>query len=39
MDRARAAAVVDDLTHTGMYLPVEDGRSLFAWAYAEGLLP
>ena len=39
MDRARTAAVVDDLVRTGLYLPFDDGRSLFAWAYVEGLLP
>jgi predicted nucleic acid-binding protein len=38
-DRDRAAQVVDDLLGTGMYLPVRNGESLFAWAYEEGLLP
>lgn len=38
-DRDRAAHVVDDLVATGMYLPIDSGQSLFAWAYQEGLLP
>jgi hypothetical protein len=38
-DRATAVQVVDDLIGTGMYLPVDSGESLFAWAYEEGLLP
>jgi hypothetical protein len=38
-DRERAIQVVDDLLETDMYLPVDSGESLFAWAYQEGLLP
>lgn len=38
-DRDRAIRVVDDLLDTDMYLPVDSGESLFAWAYEEGLLP
>lgn len=38
-DRDRAAQVVDDLLATDMYLPIDSGDSLFAWAYEEGLLP
>lgn len=38
-DRDQAIAVVDALLGTGMYLPIEDGTSLIAWAYEEGLLP
>lgn len=38
-DQPRAAQVVDDLLATGMYLPIDSGASLFAWAYQEGLLP
>lgn len=38
-DRGRAIRVVDDLLETDMYLPVDSGASLFAWAYEEGLLP
>jgi predicted nucleic acid-binding protein len=38
-DRCRAAEVVDDLLATDMYLPIDSGQSLFAWAYEEGLLP
>ncbi len=38
-DRVRAARVVDDLLATGMFLPVDSGDSLFAYAYEEGLLP
>lgn len=38
-DRARAAEIVDDLLHTGMYLPIGSGDSILAWAYEEGLLP
>jgi predicted nucleic acid-binding protein len=38
-DRVRAAQVVDDLLTTGMYLPIDSGESLFAWAYEMGLLP
>jgi len=38
-DQPRAAKVVDDLLATGMYLPIDSGESLFAWAYQEGLLP
>lgn len=34
-----AAAVVDDLLFTGMYLPVSAGESLLSWAYEEVLLP
>jgi predicted nucleic acid-binding protein len=39
VDRQRTAGVVDDLISTGMYLPLESGESLLAWAYKEGLLP
>jgi predicted nucleic acid-binding protein len=38
-DRDRAIQVVDDLLETDMYLPIDSGESLFAWAYEEGLLP
>ncbi|MDN5794318.1 MAG: hypothetical protein L0H79_01035 [Intrasporangium sp.] len=38
-DRDRAARVVDDLLATDMYLPIDSGQSLFAWAYEAGLLP
>lgn len=38
-DRKRAVQVVDDLLATDMYLPIDSGESLFAWAYEEGLLP
>ncbi len=38
-DRDRATRVVDDLLQTDMYLPIDSGESLFAWAYEEGLLP
>jgi capsular polysaccharide biosynthesis protein/predicted nucleic acid-binding protein len=37
-DRDLAAAVVDDLLATGMYLPFDSGESLFNWAHHEGLL-
>lgn len=39
LDRGRASRVVDDLIGTDMYLPIDSGESLFAWAYEEGLLP
>jgi predicted nucleic acid-binding protein len=38
-DRDRAIKVVDDLLATDMYLPIDSGESLFAWAYEEGFLP
>jgi predicted nucleic acid-binding protein len=38
-DRATAEAIVDDLIDTGMHLPLSNGADLFAWAYAERLLP
>lgn len=38
-DRSKAAAVVDALIATGMYLPISNGESLFAWAYEKGILP
>ncbi len=38
-ERDRAIRVVDDLIATGMYLPIDSGESLFAWAYENGLLP
>jgi hypothetical protein len=38
-DRGRAIEVVDDLLRTEMYLPIDSGESLFAWAYVKGLLP
>lgn len=38
-DRDRVIGVVDDLLATDMYLPINSGESLFAWAYEEGLLP
>jgi predicted nucleic acid-binding protein len=38
-DRDRVALIVDDLLATGMYLPIDSGASLLAWAYEEGLLP
>lgn len=37
--RDRAERVVDDLLETGMFLPISDGASLFAWAYEAGYLP
>ena len=39
LDRATAESIVDDLINTGMWLPVENGAGLFAWAYEEGFLP
>jgi predicted nucleic acid-binding protein len=39
LDRSTAEGIVDDLINTGMWLPVESGAALFAWAYEEGLLP
>lgn len=39
VDREGAPQVVDDLLATDMYLPIESGETLFAWAYEEGLLP
>lgn len=38
-NRERTAQVVDDLLETGMWLPIESGDSLLAWAYEEELLP
>lgn len=38
-DRDRAARVVDDLIATDMFLPIDSGQSLFAWAYEQGFLP
>ena len=38
-DRATVEAIVDDLTGTGMRLPVGSGAALFAWAYGAGILP
>jgi predicted nucleic acid-binding protein len=38
-DKDRTVEVVDDLLATGMYLPIDSGASLLAWAYEEGLLP
>jgi predicted nucleic acid-binding protein len=38
-DRGRTAKMVDDLLHTGMYLPIDSGTSLISWSYEEGLLP
>jgi len=38
-DRKSTARVVDDLLATGMYLPVDSGESLLAWAWENGLLP
>lgn len=38
-DRDKAIAVVDALLGTDMYLPINSGTSLIAWAYEEGLLP
>jgi predicted nucleic acid-binding protein len=38
-DRDRTAQVVDDLLATGMYLPINSGKSLLSWAFEEGLLP
>jgi len=38
-DRNEAAAVVDDLLATQMYLLIRSGEELFAWAYEEGILP
>jgi predicted nucleic acid-binding protein len=37
-DRDQAIAVVDALLGTDMYLPIENGTSLIAWAWEEGLL-
>ncbi len=39
LDRSAAEGIVDDLIDSGMWLPVESGAALFAWAYEEGLLP
>jgi len=39
LGRATAEAVVDDLVASGMRLPIDNGASLFAWAYQEQLLP
>ena len=39
LDRSVAEGIVDDLIDSGMWLPVESGTALFAWAYEEGLLP
>lgn len=39
LDRSAAEEIVDDLINSGMWLPVESGAALFAWAYEEGLLP
>ncbi len=39
LDRSVAEGIVDDLIDSGMWLPVESGAALFAWAYEEGLLP
>lgn len=36
---SRAVTVVDELLGTDMYLPIQSGTSLMAWAYEEGLLP
>jgi len=38
-NRDQAIAVVDALLATNMYLPIENGMSLFAHAYEKGLLP
>lgn len=38
-NRDQAIAVVDALLGTDMYLPIESGTSLIAWAYEEELLP
>lgn len=38
LNQSMAERLVDDLAASGMRLPV-DGAGLFAWAYAEGLLP
>ena len=38
LDRSAAVRLVDELRATGMRLPT-DGRELFAWAHAQGLLP
>ncbi|MCL2667243.1 MAG: hypothetical protein FWF02_06000, partial [Micrococcales bacterium] len=38
-NRQAAARTVDDLLTAGMYLPVDSGESLFAWAYEAGYLP
>ena len=32
-------ALLDERIATGMYLPIDSGESLFAWAYENGLLP
>lgn len=39
LDRPTAEEIVDDLLDSGMWLPVQSGAALFAWAYEEGLLP
>jgi predicted nucleic acid-binding protein len=39
LDRIAAEGIVDDLIATGMWLPVQSGAALFAWAYEEGFLP
>lgn len=38
-DKDKAAAVIDDLVETDMYLPIDSGESLLVWAYENGLLP
>lgn len=38
-DRELTVRTVDDLLATGMYLPLNSGESVMAWAYREGLLP
>ena len=39
LDRVRTEQVVDDLLATGMWLPLESGAGIIAWAYRQGLLP
>lgn len=39
LDRSAVEGIVDDLIDSGMWLPIESGAALFAWAYEEGLLP
>lgn len=39
LDRPTAEEIVDDLIDSGMWLPIESGAALFAWAYEKGLLP
>jgi predicted nucleic acid-binding protein len=39
LDRATVESITDDLIGTGMWLPIDSGAALFAWAYETGILP